>query len=567
MKHAEFVHTPRIAYFSMEIALKNEIPTYAGGLGILAGDTLRAGADLELPMVGVTLVSRQGHFRQEIDEEGRQIEHPSPWEPADWATMLEAKVAVEIDGRMVWIRGWLHIVEGHPGGRVPVILLDTDLPENEEKDRTITHWLYGGDETYRLKQEIVLGLGGLHMLQALGLTIRQYHMNEGHSALLALGLLRRFKHTEADAVRMGSPYDTASVRELCVFTTHTPLESAVDQFPYELVRRVMGEIVDFEELAQLAGRERLDMTALALNLSGYVNGVAKRHAEVSRAHFPGYRIHAVTNGVHPYTWTCEPFRELYDTYIPGWCHEPGMLVRVDRIPDETLWEAHLAAKRKLIDRIKGTVHVDMHAELPLIGFGRRMTGYKRPDLLLTDLGRLRALAKSHPFQVVMAGKAHPRDVGGKGLIQEIHRRMHDLADAVPMAFLPNYDMEIALEMVSGVDVWLNTPLPPLEASGTSGMKAALNGALNLSVLDGWWIEGHIEGATGWAIGDPGAGPAASQAPGADALYRKLEEVVLPLYANDRGGWIGMMKGAIGKNASYFNSLRMMRRYGIEAYTR
>jgi starch phosphorylase len=564
MKIREFLQTPRIAYLSMEIALRNEIPTYAGGLGILAGDTLRSCADLRLPMVGVTLVSREGHFRQEIDAEGRQIEHPNPWDPSKFATLLDAKVGLEIERRRVWLQGWLYVVEGQWGGRVPVILLDTDVPENEREDREITHWLYGGDGAYRFKQEMVLGLGGLQILRALGFTIRQYHMNEGHSALLGLGLLQMTARAQAGSGR--TVYDAGSVRERCVFTTHTPVEAGQDQFPYDLVRRVMGDLEDEVELRCLAGEERLNMTALALQLSGYVNGVAIKHAELSRWLYPGFEIHAVTNGIHPYTWACDPFRKLYNENLSTWWHEPELLVRVDRIPDEAIWEAHLAAKRSLLGLIREKGGTDFREEVPLIGFARRMTGYKRPDLMLTDRSRLRAIARTHPFQVVFAGKAHPRDEIGKRLIQELHRMIREMQGEIPMAFLPNYDMDTARALVSGADLWLNTPLPPLEASGTSGMKAALNGVPNLSILDGWWIEGHIEGVTGWAI--ESADPGGSKPDGhAEGFYQKLENVVLPLYWSDRTGWIRIMKGAIGKNAHYFNSHRMMRRYATEAYIR
>jgi starch phosphorylase len=563
----DFIREPRIAYFSMEIALRNEIPTYSGGLGVLAGDTMRASADLRLPLVGVTLVSRAGYFRQEIDAAGRQVERPDPWEPERWTTPLNAKVAVRIEGREVWIRGWLYVVQGHMGGRVPVILLDTALDENQPEDREITHFLYGGDQAYRLKQEIVLGIGGVRLLQALGFTVRQYHMNEGHSALLALELLRRHAYPPED-VRPGEPpFDIPRVRDLCNFTTHTPVEAGHDRFSYDLVRRVLGEFIDLETLKSLAGRDELNMTRLALSLSEYVNGVAKRHAEVSRRMYPGYRVHAVTNGVHPYTWTCESFRRLYDAHLPGWCHEPELLVRADRIPDAAIWDAHRQAKIRLIEKVKASAGIALLPEQPIIGYARRMTAYKRPDLLFTDVERLKAIARERPFQLLLAGKAHPRDEPGKGLIELLHAHMRQLAGILPIAFLPDYDMDAALAMVSGCDVWLNTPLPPLEASGTSGMKAAFNGVPHLSVLDGWWIEGCIEGVTGWAIGDGAQAAAESDAA---SLYRKLEQVVLPLYdasASDPSGWIAVMKGTICKNASYFNSHRMMRRYATEAYMR
>ena len=561
----DFTRIPRVAYFSMEIALRPEMPTYAGGLGVLAGDTVRSAADLDLPLVAVGLVSRAGYFRQEIDGSGEQHEHPQSWDPARWAVPLEAKITVPIENRRVWVGGWLYVVEGQQGGRQPVILLDTDLNENLPADRTVTHTLYGGDEAYRLKQEIVLGIGGVRMLHALGFEVRQYHMNEGHSALLTLELLRRYAYPAADVRPGESLYDVPRARALCNFTTHTPVEAGHDKFPYELIERVLGEYVDFALLKSFAGRERLNMTSLALSLSDYVNGVARRHAETSRQMFPGYRVRSITNGVHPWTWTSPSFARLYNAHLPGWCHEPELLGRADRLPDEEIWSAHAAAKDRLIALVKEKTGTVLAPERPILGFARRMTGYKRPDLLFADLPELRRIAAKHPFQVVLAGKAHPKDGDGKRLIRVLHDYMRDLAGAVPVVFLPDYDMALARDIVAGVDVWVNTPLRPLEASGTSGMKAAFNGVPSLSVLDGWWVEGCIEGLTGWAVG---AGEASGNGDDARALYQKLEQVVLPLYYGDaRAAWIAVMKGAISKNASYFNSHRMMRRYVTEAYLR
>jgi len=568
----EFIHEPRIAYFSMEIALRNEIPTYAGGLGVLAGDTMRSAADLGLPLVAVSLVSRAGYFRQEIDEQGRQHEQPDPWEPARWARLLEAKVAVPIDARLVWVSAWLYVIESHLGGRQPVLLLDTDLPENAPEDRQITHYLYGGDEAYRLKQEIVLGIGGVRLLQALGFQMRQYHMNEGHSALLGIELLRRHAYAPEDLRPGESRYDIPRVRELCRFTTHTPVDAGHDRFSYELVARTLrsaepgADFIDLATLKHLAGERDLNMTQLGLNLSEYVNGVAERHAEISRKMFPGYQVHAITNGVHPFTWVCESVRRLYDQYVPSWCHEPELLVRVDgSVPDSSLWEAHMHAKRALIERIRKSSAIALDEGIPIFGYARRMTAYKRPDLIFTDLERLRAIARRHPFQLVLAGKAHPHDEGGKRLIAQLYEHARELADHIQIVYLPNYDFDLARMLVAGADVWLNTPLPPLEASGTSGMKAAFNGVPNLSVLDGWWLEGCIEGATGWGIESKGALDGDAR-----ALYDKLQDVVLPLYYNQadgRSGWLRVMKGAISRNASYFNSHRMMRRYATEAYLR
>lgn len=561
----EFIHEPRIAYFTMEIALRREIQTYAGGLGVLAGDTMRSAADLRLPLVAVSLVSRAGHFRQEIDPAAGQVERPATWEPREWTRALDAKIAVRLEGRVVWIGAWLYVLEGQLGGRAPVILLDTDLDENAAADREITHHLYGGDQRYRLAQEAVLGIGGVRMLQALGFSIREYHMNEGHSALLGLELLQRYAYASEDVQPGEDAYDVPRVRALCSFTTHTPVEAGHDRFGYQLVAGVLGDMVDPAVLQRLAGEHDLNMTRLALNLSEYINGVAKRHAELSEKMFPGYRVHAITNGVHPSTWTAGSFRRLYDRHLPGWCHEPELLVRADCcIPDPAVWGAHQECKRELVAHVRSLASTELDPAALTIGFARRMTSYKRPDLLFTDHDRLVAIARHRPFQVVLAGKAHPRDEPGKELIRQLLAHARALAGSVTVVYLPDYDMDLARLMAAGVDVWLNTPLAPLEASGTSGMKAAFNGVPSLSVLDGWWIEGCIEGVTGWAI-------SGSDRPGADdagALYDKLEQVVLPLYhADGPAGWIKVMKGAISKNASYFNSHRMMRRYATEAYIR
>ena len=559
----DFVDGPRTAYFSMEMALRSDIPTYAGGLGILAGDVVRTAADLELPLVGVTLVSRGGYFRQEIDAQGGQIEHEDPWDPARHCAPLKAAVAISLEGRDVWIFAWLFVVAGATGGRAPVILLDTDLVVNREEDRGITRHLYGGDLTYRLKQEAVLGIGGVRMLQALGFTISQYHLNEGHAALLALELLHMHRYRRNELRPGESPYDVHRVRELCNFTTHTPVEAGHDRFPYELVHQVLGDFVEWPTLKALAGEQVLNMTLLALNLSDYVNGVAKRHAEVSRRLFPGFQVHAVTNGVHPFTWTCPSFAQLFDRYVPGWAYEPELLIRADAIPDEELIAAHRVAKDRLVQAVKSATNLTLSPELPILGYARRMTAYKRPDLLFADLARLRAIAQNFPFQIVLAGKAHPLDAAGKEMIQRLHGWAHELEGAIPVAFVPNYDMQIAATLVAGADVWLNTPLPPLEASGTSGMKAAFNGVPQLSVLDGWWAEACMEGVTGWAIGEPAQPPEAH----AQALYAKLGQAVLPRFYQDRPGWVAIMKSTIAKNAVSFNSHRMMRRYVAEAYLR
>lgn len=561
----EITKEPKIAYFSMEIGLTKDIPTYSGGLGVLAGDTIKSAADLRLPLVAVTLLTKKGYFRQILDERGRQLEEPEEWDPSRFMIPLPQRITVEIEGRTVYVQAWLYEVRSLTGGFIPVFFLDTDIEENLPQDRDITHYLYGGDKAYRLKQEIVLGVGGVRILDELGFRIKKYHMNEGHASLLAIELLRKFKKDIEEVWDERLVWDVESVKDLCVFTTHTPVEAGHDKFPYELVSKILGDFIPLYVLQDLGGKDHLNMTLLALNLSKYVNGVAKKHGEVSKNMFPGYEIHAITNGVHSYTWTCDSFKRLYDKYLPGWANEPELFVRVGRIPDEEIWEAHMEAKRDLLEFVRQKTGIEMSPDIFTIGFARRATAYKRADLLFSDIDRLERIGKGR-LQIIYAGKAHPRDEAGKFLIEKIFVIKEKLKDSIKIVYLENYNIEIASKLVSGVDVWLNTPLRPLEASGTSGMKATHNGVPNFSVLDGWWIEGHIEGFTGWAIG-PSPDIPADPARDADDMYNKLENIILPIFYNDRRTWIRIMQNAIGKNAYYFNSHRMMRRYVTEAYIR
>jgi len=561
-----FLSLTRVAYFSMEIALHPKMHTYSGGLGVLAGDTARSAADLELPMVFVTLVSRKGYLRQTLDSEGWQQGDSDPWVLQDFATPLRAKVSLPINGREVWIRPWLYVLRSPIGHDVPVLMLDTDLPENDPLDRSITDQLYGGDAEYRLRQEIVLGIGGLRLLSALGFAnIKTFHLNEGHAALLALDLLRRFPRPDDQVNGNDLRYDVGPVRDMCIFTTHTPVEAGHDAFEYELVYDLLPDYFELEQLRLLAGSEKLNMTRLALSLSGFVNGVAQRHARTTRSMFPGYRIRAITNGVHLPTWAHRAFAHLYNEHYPSWGLEPEVLSQADQLHGGLIWDAHAEARQDLVRLVAEQTGVELDPDRPIIGYARRMTSYKRPELLFTDIERLRAINRQFPFQVVLAGKAHHRDEPGKRHIRNIFGHIQDLAGDIPVAFLPNYEASVASVLVPGVDVWLNTPVPPMEASGTSGMKAALNGVLNLSVLDGWWIEACLDGVTGWAIGEDGGNGAARAS--AEDLYQKLEQAVWPLYHGDREAWIQMMKQAISKIAPIFNSQRMMRRYAAEAYVR
>lgn len=560
----EFIKEPRIAYFSMEIGIIPEMHTYSGGLGILAGDTLKSAADLRIPMIGITLIHRMGYFRQELDPFGRQIEHPDPWDIEKYLNKLDVMVEVKIENKPVYVTAWLYVIQSTTGGKLPILFLDTDIPENDPQYRTLTHYLYGGDLEYRLKQEIVLGIGGIKILNELGFEIKKYHMNEGHSSFLTLELLQRFKRPIEEVWSEELVWNIEKVKNLCVFTTHTPVAAGHDRFPYELIQKIAGEIVPLWLLKKLAGDGMLNMTLLGFNLSEFINGVSKKHEEVSEKMFPGYEIHAITNGIHSYTWVSEPFKTLYNKYLPGWANEPEIFVRAWRIPENELWDAHIQAKKHLIDFVNRITGANLNYDTFTIGFARRATPYKRADLLISDIERL-AMIGEGKIQIIYAGKAHPRDEGGKKLIQKIFEVKEKLKNKVKIVYLPNYDMAMAMKLVAGVDIWLNNPLKPYEASGTSGMKASHNGVPNLSVLDGWWIEGWIEGYTGWAIGT--LEETSDPKKDAEDLYYKLSSEILPLFYENRHIWIKIMKNAIAMNAYYFNTHRMVRFYVTEAYIR
>ena len=556
--------SPRVAYFSMEIALEPDIPTYSGGLGILAGDTLRSAADLGVPEVAVTLAYRKGYFRQVLDRDGNQFEQPQDWAPEHQLTEVKQRVTVEIEGRTTFVRAWKYTVTGITGETIPVYLLDTNLPENSEYDRGLTDYLYGGDQRYRLAQEIVLGFGGLRLLEKLypG-QIEIYHMNEGHSALLSLGLLER-RLDQAFAGRL-KQLDIDGVRNMCIFTTHTPVPAGHDQFPRSLVVQILGpEHIALLDEAEAWEIDALNMTYLALRFSGYVNGVAMRHGEVSRGMFPTYHISAITNGVHAITWTSPAFIELFDSYIPGWRTDNNYLRYAISIPLPSIQQAHAEAKAALFEEIGRSFGVQLDPKVFTIGFARRASTYKRADLLFENPERLRKIAREvGPIQIVYGGKAHPHDEGGKNLIRRVVSRAGSLADVIRTVYVENYDMRWGRLITSGVDIWLNNPLRPQEASGTSGMKAALNGVPSFSVVDGWWAEGHIEGVTGWAIGSSEMAEDASVE--LEALYGKLEHEIVPLFYGRPNRYTEVMRFAIALNGSFFNTQRMVLQYLTNAY--
>jgi starch phosphorylase len=558
-----------VAYFSMEIGLDPGMPTYAGGLGVLAGDTIRSAADLEIPMVAVTLLHRRGYFYQWFDEHGRQHEDPAEWPINDFLEPIDQRITVEIEAHTVHIRAWRYAVKGVSGFEVPVYLLDTDLMENQPWDRSLTDTLYGGDDHYRLCQEVVLGFGGHRMLRALGYgDIPRFHLNEGHAALLVLALLEEKLASEGPDKEITSDLIDA-VREQCVFTTHTPVPAGHDQFPADLAHRVLGD----RRCAWLkaCGHDHsLNMTQLGLRGSRFVNGVAMKHGEVSHSLFPGYPIHSITNGVHAVTWAAPSFQALYDRYLPDWRHDQLSLRYAISIPAREIWDAHMDAKRVLVDYVNRETNAGFDRDVMTIGFARRAATYKRGTLIFRDLDRLTKIVdQGGALQLVFAGKAHPRDEDGKEMIRRIHEIRGLLKGSVRVAYLSNYDMILAKLVCAGVDVWLNTPLPPMEASGTSGMKAAVNGVPSLSVLDGWWIEGHLEDVTGWSIGDrievclePREGMDACHAA---ALYEKLEQKVVPCFYRDHERFMEVMRHAIAMNGAFFNTQRMMAQYLHNAY--
>jgi len=550
-----------VAYFSMEIAVSPAIPTYSGGLGVLAGDTLRAAADMGLPLAAVTLAHRLGYFRQHLDSTGMQTGESQPWSPESILAAEAPIVIVTIEGRPVAIRAWRYDLEGVTGHTIPIYFLDTNLEQNDPRDRVLTDHLYGGDNDYRLRQEAVLGIGGVRILAALEYHPLVYHMNEGHAALLTVALLEQ--QLGGAALENATAEDLDAVRQLCVFTTHTPVPAGHDRFSPEQAYRILGtERTNLIERVGAFHDKLLNMTYLALRFSRYVNGVAMQHGIVSREMFPEYSIEAITNGVHATTWTSPAFQAVFDTHLPRWRQDNLALRYAINIPEAAIEEAHRESKNSLIATVKERSGMEFRPDIFTIGFARRAATYKRGDLLFTDPERLVKCA--HEFgglQIIYSGKAHPADEPGQAMIRRVIELASKLeSDELRIVYLENYEWTLGALLTGGVDLWLNTPKRPYEASGTSGMKAALNGVPSLSILDGWWIEGCIEGVTGWAIADhdEDAGEARS-------LYEHLEQVILPLYYQQPEQWRRIMRSTIALNGSYFNTQRMLEQYVQNSY--
>ncbi len=549
----------KIAYLSMEIALETDIKTYSGGLGVLAGDTLKSAVDLRLPMIGVTLLNDQGYFKQKINKKGEQEELLVNY---DFSKLKKLKniVNIKIGRDRVRVGVWQYILRGSFDFEVPVYFLDTKVSGNKPKYTNLTGQLYRADKEYRLMQEIILGRAGVKMIKELGYkNIKKFHINEGHGALAAVELFVNSKER-------GFKEKIREVQGKCVFTTHTPIQAGHDVFPVDFMKKYQD---DFPlSLPGLINNREVNMTQVGLYFSDYVNGVALSHRDISSKMFPGYPIHSITNGVHSKTWTSDEFKEIFDKYIPNWRRSNLSLRNAFNIPLSVIWQAHQKAKKRLIDYIYREQKIKLSPSVFTIGFARRFTGYKRSNLLFHNVERLINIHKNvGKIQIVYAGKAHPKDDDGKMMIKNINDIKEKYKNKIKIIFLEGYEMELAKLMVAGVDVWLNTPLPPNEASGTSGMKAAHNGVPHFSTLDGWWIEGLVNRKTGWAIGGRRSNLVLKDLNKKDAesLYNKLEEKIIPRYYNMPQNWRETMRYTIAVNASFFNTERMLQQYIQEAY--
>lgn len=543
-----------IAYFSMEIYLTEVLKNYAGGLGILAGDLLRAAADHDLPLIGVTLLNDWGYFEQKINSQGGQ-ETFALRSDLSCLKKLSAEIKVMIGTEEVTVGAWEYLLTSETGFIVPVYLLDTNLAVNKQEYRGLTGRLYDGDRKNRLKQEIILGRGGVKMLAALGYEIDKYHLNEGHSALAALELFN-------NSPLSGDQEKIVDIKKRCLFTTHTSVDGAHNIFPEELVVNYQSDWP--RQLTALVRKKKIDLTEFGVYFSDHVNAVSLSHQRVVARIFPDREISYVTNGVHSTTWTAPEFQALYDRYLPGWRQKNILLEGAREIPISEIYVAHQQAKRRLLAYIKKDLGLDWSEDVLTIVFARRMVNYKRPGLLFSDIVRLLTIQdKEGKIQVVLAGKAHPQDEDGRKLIEDIYAAKNKYSGRLEICFLTNYEVPLAKLLVAGADLWLNTPLLGNEASGTSGMKAAHNGVPQLSTGDGWWEEGYLPGLTGWLIAESTKDKerAVNQAE-ADSLYERLAKDVLPMYYNNQDKWRELMRSTISSNAWRFSAERTIGQYAV-----
>jgi len=552
----ELINDTKVAYISMEIGLDSNIPTYSGGLGVLSGDTVRSAADLEIPMVGICLCYSSGYFYQLFNEIGEQKEKEIEWSFYYEFEKIEKPITIKIQDKEIKISAWLYQVVGQSGHIVPIYLLTTDVAGNEDWQRKLTAALYDSTSRWhRIVQEMILGLGWVKLLKSLGYNnIQVYHINEGHGAFATLELLKELG-------------DIEKVKQSVVFTTHTPVPAGHDKFSYDLVRDVFRDELP-SNIKELGGQNELNMTVLAMNLSRYRNGVAKKHGEISKNMFPNYNVDYITNGIHLPFWISKPIRKIFDKKWPNWKSVPSVLQNAIEIDDLDLFDAHIENKFNLISYQKSHSWNLLDEELITIGFARRFATYKRAILIFHDIDRLGKICKGN-VQFIFSGKAHPKDQLGKDYIKKIYEAGEYLYNnyEVKVVLMENYNMDLSHMLVSGVDVWLNTPERYREASGTSGMKAALNGVLNFSIQDGWWLEGyHMNPKAGWAIGPDDSDPKAAENnwdTDSNYIYDILENEIIPTYM-DHDEWIFRQKNAISLVA-YFNTHRMITEYAEKAY--
>ena len=532
-----------IVYLTAEIGLKSDLHTYSGGLGVLAGDHVKSAADAGIDLVAVTLLYRQGYSEQHLDDNGIQTESYRDIDPAQHLVDTGVEITLPLDGTKIQSRLWKMVVEGVNGSTVDVIFLDTRHPENPEQFVNLGERLYGGDDSTRIRQEYLLGVGGIHALDALGIEVGGLHLNEGHCTFAALEMLNR-------------GWSREELKQKTLFTTHTPVPAGHDRFTWPAVEEVLGDLLpdDVREIANSG--DTCSMSHLGIGLCGSTNAVSKLNAEVASEMFHGTRIHPITNGIHHITWTSTATANLFDEQIQDWRSNPERLREASGIPADALTMAREKNRSYLRQMVEERTGVILDPGRLTIGFARRFATYKRANLVFSDLERLRAIGAGR-IQFVFSGKAHPRDEGGKALIRQIFEGAQELRDEIPVVFLQDYSMEIGRAMTGGVDVWLNNPIRPMEASGTSGMKAAMNGVPNLSILDGWWPEACIHGVNGWAIGNS-EGERDDERDAKD-LYRILEQDVLPVWENNRDRWIRIMLASMVASAG-FTGARMIQDY-------
>jgi len=547
-----------IAYFVMELGLEDNMPIYSGGLGTLAGDTLYSYADMDIPAVCVTLLYKRGYNLQKITPHGMQLDFDALWDYKKYLRKLDVEVEVLFGDKKQKVACWEYWVRSKADVRI--LFLDADVEGNDPEIRKLNSKLYFDDGIYRLRQEILLGIGGYRVLKALGYPIHVYHMNESHSAFLVVELLREFKSSD-------------EVRKRCVFTTHTPVPAGHDKFPVDMVKEELKayDIIDWEKEAV---EGYINLSVLASRYSGKVNAVSQRHMYVTQGIFPELTgsLEYVTNGVYHKRWIHPELQEVFNEYIPGWDEKPILLQRVYDIPSELLLKTHNKIKSELINLINKQTDASFSDDVFTVGIARRVTPYKRNDLILRDIDRLIHIGERvGEIQIVFAGKAHPKDGMGKDMIKRIFEAMRIIRErtkTVKVTFLENYGIDMAKLLIAGCDVWLNNPKRPYEACGTSGMKAGMNGVLNFSTWDGWWLEGGVEGVNGWGIGPRPSWQDMSESldeEDLEDLYGKLAHIILPTYYKHKDEWVRLMKNSIATIGPYFNTHRMVSDYISKVY--